>query len=252
MTPVAIDLDVALVPGQTAGWPPTVCVVVDQLRASSTLTTALELGCPEVVVTGSLAEARRLARERGSLLAGERGGRDIPGFDANNSPSQLRAIGVRGRGLVLSTSNGTKVLSRVRSMPVVLLGCLLNASPCAQAAVDEASARGLPIGIVCAGRRGRFALDDGVAAGLIASRVLEAVAAQGRACQLTDAARAALQLCSANPDPIAALRDSASGRIVQGLGAGADIELCARVDSSGTVPVLRGGPASSSRVAKSI
>jgi 2-phosphosulfolactate phosphatase len=127
-------------------------------------------------------------------------------------------------------------------MPVVLLGCLLNASPCAQAAVDEASARGLPIGIVCAGRRGRFALDDGVAAGLIASRVLEAVAAQGRACQLTDAARAALQLCSANPDPIAALRDSASGRIVQGLGAGADIELCARVDSSGTVPVLRGGP----------
>lgn len=241
MTPVPIDLDVALVPGQTAGWSPTVCVVVDQLRASSTLTTALDLGCPEVVVTGSLAEARRLARQRGSLLAGERGGRDIPGFDANNSPSQLRDIGIRGRGLVLSTSNGTKVLSRVRSMPVVLLGCFINTSACAQVAVDEASARGLPIGIVCAGRRGRFALDDGVAAGLIASRVVEVAEAQGRACRLTDAARAALQLCSANPDAIAVLRKSASGRIVQSLGAGADIELCARTDSSTTVPVLRGG-----------
>jgi 2-phosphosulfolactate phosphatase len=241
MKPAEMDVDVALVPGQTAGWPPTVCVVVDELRASSTLTTALDLGCPEVIVTGSLAQARRLARERGSLLAGERGGRDIPGFDANNSPTQLRAIGVRGRGLVLSTSNGTKVLSRVRSMPLVLLGCLLNARSCAQAAVEEASSRGLPIGIVCAGRRGRFALDDGVAAGLLASRVVEAAEAQGRACQLTDAARAALQLCSANPDAVAALRDSASGRIVQGLGAGADIEFCARTDSSTTVPMLRDG-----------
>jgi len=145
-----LDLDVALVPEQALAWPPTVCVVIDQLRASSTLTTALDLGCPEVVVTGSLEGARRLARERGSLLAGERGGRIAPGFDANNSPAELRAIGVRGRGMVLSTSNGTKVLSRLQTMPAVLIGCFMNARACAEAAFDEAGARHLGIGIVCA------------------------------------------------------------------------------------------------------
>ena len=110
-----LDLDVALVPEQALAWPPTVCVVIDQLRASSTLTAALDLGCPEVVVTGSLEEARRLAGERGSLLAGERGGRIVPGFDANNSPAELRAIGVGGRGMVLSTSNCLLYTSSRRS-----------------------------------------------------------------------------------------------------------------------------------------
>ena len=236
-----LDLDVALVPEQAAAWPPTVCVVVDQLRASSTLTTALDLGCPEVVVTGSLDEARRLARERGSLLAGERGGRMVPGFDANNSPAELRAIGVGGRGLVLSTSNGTKVLSRLQTMPAVLIGCFMNARACAEAACDEAGARHLGIGIVCAGRRGRFALDDALAAGLIASRATEAAARRALSCQLTDAAQAAVRLRSGYPDDIAGLRASASGRVLISLDAEADIELCASVDSSTTVPELRGG-----------
>jgi 2-phosphosulfolactate phosphatase len=236
-----LDLDVALVPEQALAWPPTVCVVIDQLRASSTLTAALDLGCPEVVVTGSLEEARRLAGERGSLLAGERGGRIVPGFDANNSPAELRAIGVGGRGMVLSTSNGTKVLSRLQTMPAVLIGCFMNARACAEAAVDEAGARHLGIGIVCAGRRGRFALDDALAAGLIVSRVTEAAEARGHSCQLTDAARAAVRLRSAYPDDIAALRESASGRLLISLDAEADIEICASVDSSATVPVLRSG-----------
>lgn len=237
--PTALGVDAALVPAQAARWGPSVCIVVDELRASSSITTALDLGASEVVLTASLREARRLARDRGSLLLGERGGLTPRGFDANNSPDELMRIGVRGRRIVLSTTNGTAVVSRVRKMPVVLIGCLLNARACAQAAVAAAWERGLGIGVVCAGRRGRFALDDAVAAGLIIRHVAHAAALRGLDCRVTDAARATLKLRAAYPDYATALRESASGHVVAGLGREADIELCARSDSSVTVPVLR-------------
>ena len=78
-------------------------------------------------------------------------------------------------------------------MPLVLMGCLLNARACAEAALGEAEARGIGIGIVCAGTEGGFALDDAVAAGVIVSRTLEAAQSRGRRCRLSDAARAAVR-----------------------------------------------------------
>lgn len=233
-----MNIDVALVPRVAATWPPTLCVVVDELRASSTVTDALDLGCSELIVTGSLREARSVARERGALLAGERAGVTPPGFDANNSPYELRGLGLRGRRLVLCTSNGTVVLSRLRRMPMVLMGCLLNARACAEAAFEEAEARGIGIGIVCAGTQGGFALDDAVAAGVIVCRILETAQSRGRRCRLSDAARAALRLRSAYPDELTALRESVSGELVVSIGAEADVEICAAVDVSSTVPVL--------------
>jgi acetyl/propionyl-CoA carboxylase alpha subunit len=88
---------------------------------------------------------------------------------------------------------------------------------------------------------GRFALDDAVAAGAIVARAIETLTARGSTVHLTDAARAALKLHAAYRHPITALRQSASGRLVKELGAGADVELCARVESSTTVPVLQPG-----------
>jgi 2-phosphosulfolactate phosphatase len=234
-----LSVDAALVPAQAAGWRPSVCIVVDELRASSTITTALDLGASEVVLAAGLREARQIARDRGSLLFGERGGLTPPGFDANNSPDDLRRVGVHGRRVVLSTTNGTAVLSRVRRMPVVLVGCLLNARACADAAVAEAAERGIGIGVICAGRRGGFALDDAVAAGLIVRHIAHAAAVRGLDCRVTDAARATLKLRAAYPDYAAALRESASGHVVAGLGQAADIELCAQADISVTVPILR-------------
>lgn len=236
-----MDVDVALVPAQADSWGPRVCVMVDELRASSTLTTLLDLGCPGVLVTASLSEGRRLARERGSLLAGERKGQTPRGFDANNSPTQLRGMGVGGREVILCTTNGTAVLSRLRRMPSVLVGCLLNARATAEVALRLADRRHTGIGIVCAGQRGRFALDDTVASGLIVEHLLAAASRQGRECRLTDAAHAAVRLRAAQPDDLTALRESGSGRQLAALGAGADIEFCSRADSTPTVPFLRPG-----------
>jgi hypothetical protein len=126
-------------------------------------------------------------------------------------------------------------------MPSVLVGCLLNARATAEVALRLADRRHTGIGIVCAGQRGRFALDDTVASGLIVEHLLAAASRQGRECRLTDAAHAAVRLRAAQPDDLTALRESGSGRQLAALGAGADIEFCSRADSTATVPFLRPG-----------
>jgi 2-phosphosulfolactate phosphatase len=236
-----MEIDVALVPGEVRHWLSVVSIMVDELRASSTITTVLDLGCKDLVVTATVAEARRVAAQNGGILAGERHGITPEGFDSNNSPTELARFDLQGRSVVLSSSNGTSVLSRLRRMPVVLVGCLLNARACAAAALDEAVSRGLGIGIVCAGRGGLFALDDCVAAGLIVQHLAEAAEARGIGFDLSDTARAAVDLHSAYPDEVTALERSASGRVVREVGGELDMEFCARADSSWVVPILRVG-----------
>jgi 2-phosphosulfolactate phosphatase len=236
-----MELDVALVPAQSRAWGRTVCIVVDELRASSTITTLLDMSCPSLMLTASLDDARRLARTHDSLLAGERHGLTPRGFDFNNSPAELRRADIRGRSVVLCTSNGTKVLASLQEQPAVLVGCLLNARACAVSAVALAEALDARLGVVCAGQQGRFALDDATAAGVIVARAIEALTARGSTAFLTDAARAALRLQASYRNPVTALRQSASGRLVKELGAEADVELCARTESSTTVPILQLG-----------
>ena len=148
---------------------------------------------------------------------------------------------LRGRPGVLSTTNGTAVLRRVQHMPVVLVGCLLNARACAETALAFASSLEVDIGIVCAGLLGRFSLDDAYAAGIIAERLVEAAAKMAVPVALTDAATGARRLAASYPDAETALADSWSGRLVKRLGEGDDVPFCARVDSTRAVPILRPG-----------
>lgn len=236
-----MDIDVALVPAQTDAWPARVCVMVDELRASSTITTLLDLGPAELLLTRGLAEARRLGRERGAILAGERRGVTPRGFEANNSPTELAGLPVGGRTVVLSTSNGTAVLHRLRTMPAALVGCLLDARAVAEAAVELAARHDIGLGVVCAGVAGRFALDDAIAAGVIVERALEAIGSRGGSAVLGDGAKAALRIGRSYPDLVAGLEDSATGRLVHAIGASEDIAFCARVDVSRSVGILRPG-----------
>jgi 2-phosphosulfolactate phosphatase len=236
-----LDIDVALVPSEARGWSQTVCIVIDELRASSTITTILDGGCSRLFVTAGLQEARRLARQHDGLLAGERGGSAPRGFDFDNSPAAIAKGDVRGRVVVLSTSNGTRVLSRLVNAPETLVGCLLNARACAEAAVHLAGLIGARVGIVCAGTEGRFALDDAVAAGVLVERITESLRARGADSSPTEAAVAAVQLRRSYPDVLTPLSESVAGRLVTKLGAGADVPFCARVDATSTVPILRRG-----------
>ena len=236
-----MDIDVALVPSQARAWTDRVCIVIDELRASSTMTTLLDLGASEILLTQSLPEARRLATKHGGVLCGERGGITPRGFDYNNSPAELSGSELHGRLVVLSTSNGTAVLAALQAAPLVLAGCLLNARACAEAAVAAATTLRTGVGVVCAGTLGRFALDDAATAGMLVGRLMDALAARGNGWSLSDAAIGAVRLRSSFPDIGEALAQSVAGRLVTRLGAGDDVPFCARVDASATVPVLRAG-----------
>ena len=236
-----MEIDVALVPQVARSWSNTVCVVIDELRASSTITTILDGGCSRLFVTAGLDAARRLARSHQGLLAGERGGRAPRGFDFDNSPADLAKADLRDRVVILSTSNGTKVLGWVKDAPATLVGCLLNARACAESAVDLAGAMNARIGIVCAGTLGVFALDDAVAAGVIVTSIIEATAARAGSYEMTEAAVAAVQLRSSYPDLITPLQNSVAGRLLARLGTHDDVPFCAQLDTSSTVPILRPG-----------
>ena len=229
-----MDIDVALVPQVARPDDPAVFVVVDEIRASTTITTLLDIGCSPIYVEGALDAARRQGRETGSILLGERHLRRPAGFDFANSPMALERAGVRGGGAVLSTTNGTAILKMLRRSEHVLVGCLRNASACGRAAVRLADAQGVGIRVVCAGRLA-------VAAGVVVSRIIEAAEARGIATNWTDAARVALRLSDSYPDMLTALLDSDGGRTLQAIGEAEDIPFCAQLDVTDTVPILRDG-----------
>ena len=133
-------LDVAFLPRLLRRPESSVCLLIDVLRASSSIVTLFARGAEEVVVAGSTAAARRIAAaEPGRyLLCGEVFGLAPPGFDYGNSPSEFAELDMRGRRIILSTTNGTKALRRLAASPVVIVGALLNAT----AAVRDPPRRG--------------------------------------------------------------------------------------------------------------
>jgi len=241
-----MEIDVALVPQAARVAGAGALIVIDEIRASTTITTLLDLGCSDLFVVGAVAAARRLGRETGSLLVGERHALRPPGFDFDNSPSLLSRADIRGRSVVLSTTNGTAVLRRLRRSERVLVGCIRNARACAGAAVRlaeaaEVAGRGSGIRVVCAGRESRFVLEDAVAAGVIVGRIVEALGARGVEPRLTDAAKAAVHLRASYPDLLTALLASDGGRTLREIGQEEDTPFCAEEDASTTVPILRDG-----------
>jgi len=227
---VALTLD--LVPEDLG--PDDVAVVIDVVRASTTVAFALQAGAEGVLPVADEDGARAAAAARGALLAGERGGHAPPGFDLGNSPRQMTADAVAGRELVLTTTNGTLALARCAGAGVLLTGALVNAEATARAAAARARGRVL---LVCAGSRRRLAADDVAAAGCLVGNLALLAAAEP-----SDGARVAAALFDTwRHDLLGLLRRSRSGRHVIEQGLEDDLPLCARVD---TLPLAVGLDAS--------
>ena len=154
-------IHVAFTPAEAA--PSPVAVVVDLMRATSTIAQALASGWERVYCAPGIEEARALrATLGGGLLGGERDAVQIPGFDLGASPREVREP--RGSTLIMSTTNGTRaIVTAAESCDVVLLGSLLNLD----AVVSAVCAHGGDVTIVCAGWKGLFAIDDAYCAGRI-------------------------------------------------------------------------------------
>jgi 2-phosphosulfolactate phosphatase len=238
-----MQIEVSFVPRLASDVEAKVCVVIDALRATSTLVVLFERGVREVVVCGTLAEARRVARRTGYLLCGEVNSLPPPDFDYGNSPTEFAALDLGGRNAVLYTSNGTRALRQVADAQTVLAGALLNCRATASAALAEAGGD-RDIAVVCAGRgHGRyFGLEDVYAAGALVDSLLAQARPAGLRPHLWNDALAALRLYrSYRGRALACFRQADHGRSLIDLGLGHDLEFCARTDVSTAVPRLRRG-----------
>ncbi len=228
-----MKLDVVFTPtGLTAGEVQgRVVFVIDILRAGTTMCAALHHGARAVVPAASTEEALRLAQTLGSddtLLAGERNCLPIPGFHLGNSPREMLPDVVRGKTLIMTTTNGTATLLATSGAREVYLAGAVNFSV-ASARAHQGWSDGEDLLIICSGRELRFALDDAYTAG----RLVEAALGGGRGKKgLSDAAIVALDLVRrygrhwARP-----LRASRGGRELAELGMEEDVTDAAQVDA---------------------
>jgi len=235
--PLPLRLDVALLPNLIHD-ARSAFAVVDVLRASTSIVTLLERGVPAVIPAAGLEEARALRKRHPShLLCGEQGGLAPPGFDYGNSPAEFAAASLNGRTAILATSNGTRILNDLAGAPAVLVGALVNREAAAYALLALAAEYGCDATIVCAAAPGgrSIALEDALGAGAIA----EATLRLDPSLQPTDAAIFAREaFLAARAGLPAALASARHGAELIAAGFAADIEYCARLDASTTVPLL--------------
>jgi 2-phosphosulfolactate phosphatase len=226
----------------------TAVVVIDVLRATTTITAALDAGSQGVVPCASVAAARALAaawrcQGRDVLLAGERGGLKPVGFDLGNSPQEfLRRV--RGRVIVLATSNGTRALAAVRGTASVRIACFNNLSAAAAALVREPR-----VALVASGEHNRGCEEDTLAAGLLLRALLRFrrqppfphAAGAGPVLALDPWARFAYAYAHGvlRHDLLARLRATPHGKELIRYGFTPDVAFCAQLDSSSSVPRLQ-------------
>lgn len=200
-------------------------VVIDVVRATTTIIEALANGARSIYPTESTEDAVRLASSLGredTLLCGERRGKKIEGFDLGNSPAEFVAEIVGDKKLVMSTTNGTRAL-RVSEEGA-------RAVPCAftnLGAVASHVANDERVTILCAGQEDRFSLDDALCAGHLIRRILDA---RDDEPEFNDASRAARALAQARKPTRRFLSLAAGGRAVIDIGLADDLAICADVD----------------------
>jgi 2-phosphosulfolactate phosphatase len=219
-----------------AEWHGRVVVVIDVLRASTTIATALASGARAIIPLDSADEVvtRSKSFDRGEVvLAGERRSARIEGFDLGNSPREFTREAVEGKTILFSTTNGTAALMSVQGAREVLVGSFVNFS--AVAAMLRAAARErLDLVLLCAGNERQFSLEDAVCAG----RFVRALSRRPTSTTFNDAALAALALEKKYASDLSSLFAACShGRALAEGGHGDDLPVCAAIDTQPVVPV---------------
>ncbi len=216
----------------------TTAVVVDVLRASTSICAALGAGAREIVPAESSSSAIQLASllSRDSiLLCGEREGLLIEGFDLGNSPFQYTPSVVKGKTLIFASTNGTPTIIKTRQAHRIIICGFVNLDVVVKA-LSETSEK---INIVCAGKLGQFAIEDVVCAGLVLRDLGRKIEQE---IELNDGATAALNLAEQYQDSIPDIvANSYHGRYLTSIGMEADLPFCADLNRLPLLPVFNDG-----------
>lgn len=211
-----------------------IAVVIDVLRATTTLAYAFANGARRVVPCETIEEAREVRETVGDhiLLGGERNGELIPGFDLDNSPTAWSPAAVADREIAFTTTNGTRALLRSAQANRIVTAAFANLS----ATLRLLRADQRPIHIVCAGTDGHVAIEDSLLAGAIVDRLADA----GDSLDINDSARLVLGLwkscATTDAQRLAAIQSGLGGTNVTRIGMAADIETAAEIDRVDLVP----------------
>ncbi|MBA4156266.1 MAG: 2-phosphosulfolactate phosphatase [Gemmatimonadetes bacterium] len=218
-------------PGEIAG---RTVIVLDVLRATSTIVEALAAGAKAIYPVASIEDAIRLANSLGReevLLCGERRCLPIEGFDLGNSPREFTPDRVAGKTLVMSTTNGTHAMMLAAGASRVLIGSLLNLD----AVVEDLATSEAEPAFICAGRERFFAMEDAVCAGAMASRLMESRPGDWA---LNDGARAAIALQESFGTGEEMFTSIGAGKLLLAAGLEGDLAICADRNRHPLVPVL--------------
>lgn len=212
-------------------------VVIDVLRASSTIITALKNGAKEIIPVEDMAAAGKMAQNldpRRYLLCGEKDGEKIEGYHLGNSPFEYEEETVKGKTLILNTTNGTKAISRSVLAKKVIIASFLNMD----AVVDELKATEGEIILACAGWKSRLSLEDSLCAGLIIKKLTNGILPD----ESRDGARMAFVLSEKYEDNIRPILESSNHakRLTQ-LGYEADVAYCSQLSITNVLPILNDG-----------
>ena len=243
-----MDFEVCFLPREATRQPSPVAVLIDVIRASTTIVTLLDRGCSEVVLVGQrdrprLAELR--ARLDALVCAEDTSGVKAADADLTPSPAVLHDSDFAGRRVILATTNGTLAAELVRDCGVehVLIGCMRNGAAVMRSAVALAQRLGRSVSLVCAGREQSLipALDDSYCAAALLRHGEELVRAGGVNARLRESAKIARNAASVFAGTREAFDQSMSASVIRRIGSPEDVGYCAEENVSELVPVVSFG-----------
>jgi len=235
-----MEIDIQLVPSQPDSdiLLNRTVVVIDVLRATSVMVHAMWQGALEIIPLATAEAAFEMAKvfPRGSIiLGGERRSKKIPGFDLGNSPKEYIAERVKGKKLILTTTNGTKAFHVVSSGREILVGSFFNIGITAQRCLEL----NRDLLIFPSGDEGKFSLEDTICGGMLIERIMKK---GGKRIDLSDASRCAQILYKKFEDNLTeAFHLSHHGKELINRGFIEDLAYCAQIDMTDIVPIFREG-----------
>ncbi len=210
-----------------------ICVVIDVLRATTAICTALDHGVGGIIPVASLEEAMAY-RDQGYLVGAERNGQIVEGFDLGNSPYAYMDPELKGKTVVLTTTNGTYAISKAAEMPVVVIGALVNLDVLCHWLIEQHK----DVLLLGSGWKEKFNLEDTICAGAIADQLIES-----RLFKADEDSTVAAKFIyrSARDNMFSFLRASSHRRRLRRLNLNDDVKYCLNPNTVNTIPILREG-----------
>lgn len=210
-----------------------ICVVIDVLRATTAICTALDHGVAGIIPVASLEEAMAY-RDQGYLVGAERNGQVVEGFDLGNSPYAYMNPELKGKTVVLTTTNGTYAISKAAEMPVVVIGSLVNLDILCHWLIEQHK----DVLLLGSGWKEKFNLEDTICAGAIADQLIES-----RLFKADEDSTVAAKFIyrSARDNMFSFLRASSHRRRLRRLNLNDDVKYCLNPNTVNAIPILKEG-----------